>query len=431
MSSAFNFEISALPGQALAWLQALRTEASARFSHFGLPSSRDEDWRYTNLSAVVKKTFAHVLTTTPNVDSEWIKKYQLTEAWCLVLVDGQFRAELSQLQGLPAAVQVLSMADALQNHATLVEPYLGKAVGGSEHGFIALNTAGFSDGVFVQIPAGLVLEQPLQCLHIVTQADALALTRNLLVVAEHASAQWIETFVGEDVAYLSVAVTEAFVGQNAELTAYKLQCDSTKAYHFAGLYCQQARNARFTQHHFAFGGLLARSETHNDLAHAAECELNGLYLGANRQHLDHHTRINHLQAYGISRELYKGVLNDRARGVFQGRVLVAEQAQKTDSTMNNRNLLLSADAEADTKPQLEIYADDVKCSHGVTVGQLDEKSVFYLQSRGVDESTARNMLTFAFANEMVEKIKLKTLHDQILAEVLTRFPQAGISQDWL
>ncbi|MCF7986157.1 MAG: Fe-S cluster assembly protein SufD [Methylovulum sp.] len=431
MSSAFNFEMMASPGQALAWLQALRTEAGMQFSQLGFPSPRAEEWRYTNVSALAKKAFAPLLITDYALDSEWLKKYQLPGVWCLVLVDGRFRAELSQLQGLPAAVQVLSMADALQTHATAIESYFGKAVDSSEHGFIALNTAGFSDGVFVQIPAGLVLEQPIQCLHIVTQADALALTRNLLVVAEHASVQWIETFVGAEEAYLSVAVTEAFVGKNAELTAYKLQCESTKAYHFSGLYCHQARDARFTQHHFAFGGLLARSETHNDLAHAAECELNGLYLGANRQHLDHHTRINHLQAYGISRELYKGVLNDRARGVFQGRVLVAEQAQKTDSTMNNRNLLLSADAEADTKPQLEIYADDVKCSHGVTVGQLDEKSVFYLQSRGVDESTARNMLTFAFANEMVEKIKLKALHDQILAEVLTRFPQAGISQDWL
>lgn len=431
MSGAFDFDLTTLPEPALAWLQALRTEASTQFSNIGLPSSRDEDWRYTQVSALAKKTFAPVLTAHHALDSEWLKKYQLAEAWCLVLVDGQFRAELSQLQGLPAAVQVLSMADAVQNQATFVEAYLGKAVDSTEHGFIALNTAGFSDGVFVQIPAGLVLEQPIQCLHIATQADALALTRHIVVVHDGASVQWIETFVGAEVSYLSVAVTEAFVGQNAQLSTYKLQVESTKAYHFAGLYCQQARDARFSQQHFAFGGLLARSETHSDLAHAAECELNGLYLGGNRQHLDHHTRINHLQAYGCSRELYKGVLNDRARGVFQGRVLVAKQAQKTDSTMNNRNLLLSAEAEADTKPQLEIYADDVKCSHGVTVGQLDEKSVFYLQSRGVDESTSRNMLTFAFANEMVEKIKLKALHDQVLTEVLTRFPQAGMSQDWL
>ena len=212
---------------------------------------------------------------------------------------------------------------------------------------------------------------------------------------------------------------------------YKTQTESDKAYHFGGTYVKQAPNARFTHHNFALGGLLARCDIHTDLDQASECELNGLYLGVKRQHLDNHTRINHLKPHGISREMYKGVLDDRARGVFQGRVIVAEDAQKIDSQMNNRNLLLSADAEADTKPQLEIYADDVKCGHGVTVGQLDEKSIFYLQTRCIDEETARNMLTFAFANEMVDKIKIKSLHDQVLEHVLARFPQEGIQKEWL
>ena len=171
--------------------------------------------------------------------------------------------------------------------------------------------------------------------------------------------------------------------------------------------------------------------SHTDLGQASECDLNGLYLGVKRQHIDNHTRINHLKPHGISREMYKGVLDDRASGVFQGRAIVAEDAQKTDSQMNNRNLLLSNDAEADTKPQLEIYADDVKCGHGVTVGQLDEKSIFYLQSRCIDEETARNMLTFAFANEMVDKVKIKSLHDKVLEQVLNRFPQEGVEKDWL
>ena len=221
------------------------------------------------------------------------------------------------------------------------------------------------------------------------------------------------------------------LAQNADLTLYKMQCESEKAYHFGGTYVKQARDARFTHHNFAFGGLLARCDIHTDLDHASECELNGLYLGVKRQHIDNHTRINHLKPNAISREFYKGVLDDRARGVFQGRVIVAEDAQKTDSQMNNRNLLLSDDAEVDTKPQLEIYADDVKCGHGVTVGQLDEKSIFYLQSRCIDEETARNMLTFAFANEMVDKIKIKSLHDMVLEQVLVRFPQEGVEKNWL
>jgi Fe-S cluster assembly protein SufD len=268
-------------------------------------------------------------------------------------------------------------------------------------------------------------------LNIVTEADAMATTRNLVIVAENAEAQVIETFAGLNDAYLTAAVTEVFVDQNAQLTLTKLQVESEQAYHFGGTYVKQAKDARFTHHNFAFGGLLARCDIHTDLDRASECELNGLYLGIKRQHIDNHTRINHLKPHAISREMYKGVLDDRAKGVFQGRVVVAEDAQKTDSQMNNRNLLLSNDAEADTKPQLEIYADDVKCGHGVTVGQLDEKSVFYLQSRCVDEETARNMLTFAFANEMVDKIRIKSLHDKVLEQVLARFPQEGIEKEWL
>ncbi|MEE7626557.1 Fe-S cluster assembly protein SufD [Methylobacter sp. Wu8] len=422
----------ALPGQSLPWLQALRAKALEQFSAQGFPSPREEEWRYTNVSGIEKKLFVPSADlTVGDVDAEWLKSYQMQDAWVLVLVNGHFSAELSVLDGLPEAVSVMSMADALAKQPDKVEKYLGKAADQSEHSFIAFNTAWFSDGLFVHVPAKLVLDKPIQLLHIVTGADAMATTRNIIIADEMAEAKVIETFVGSDSAYLTAAVTEVFVEQNADLTLYKMQSESEKAYHFGGCYIKQARDARFTHHNFAFGGLLARSDIHVDLDHASECELNGLYLGVKRQHIDNHTRINHLKPYAISRELYKGVLDDRARGVFQGRVIVAVDAQKTDSQMNNRNLLLSDDAEADTKPQLEIYADDVKCGHGVTVGQLDEKSVFYLQSRCVDEETARNMLTFAFANEMVDKVKIKSLHDMVLEQVLARFPQEGVNKEWL
>jgi Fe-S cluster assembly protein SufD len=426
-----SFSALALPGQDLPWLQQLRTDAHAQFASHGFPSPREEEWRYTNVSALEKKAFKPLLGAAQTVDAEWLKAHQLEDTYSLVLVDGRFSSELSPLEGLPDTVQILGMAEALQTCPEQVAAYFGKAVSNNEHGFIAFNNAWFTDGVFVHIPAKCVLDKPIQCLHIVTQDGGLATTRNVLVLAEHAAAQWLETFVGADVGYLSAAVTEAFVGQNAELTAYKVQCESAKAYHFGGMYIKQARDTHFTHHNFAFGGLLARSDIHTDLERASECELNGLYLGVKRQHIDNHTRINHNQPDAISRETYKGVLDGRARGVFQGRVIVAANAQKTDSQMNNRNLLLSADAEVDTKPQLEIYADDVKCGHGVTIGQLDEKSVFYLQSRGVDEETARNLLTFAFANEMVDKIKIKALHDIVLAQVLMRFPQEGVEKSWL
>jgi Fe-S cluster assembly protein SufD len=424
-----------LPGQSLPWLQQLRRDALTQFSANGFPSPREEEWRYTNVSAIEKKLFTpSIKLSSSQVDANWLKAQQLEDAWSVVLVNGHFSAECSRLDGLPDGVTVISMVDALvegQNLTPLLETHLGHSVSNAEHSLVAFNTAWFSDGVLVHVPAKQILAKPIQLLHIVTEADAMATTRNVIIVDELAEAQIIETFTGVDNSYLTAAVTEVFVSQNAHLTLTKMQIESEKAYHFGGTYVKQAKDARFTHHNFAFGGLLARCDIHTDLDQASECELNGLYLGVKRQHIDNHTRINHLKPHAISREMYKGVLDDRAKGVFQGRVIVAEDAQKTDSQMNNRNLLLSDDAEADTKPQLEIYADDVKCGHGVTVGQLDEKSIFYLQSRCVDEETARNMLTFAFANEMVDKIKIKNLHDKVLEQVLVRFPQEGVDKDWL
>ena len=421
-----------LCGQSLLWLEEQRHKALSQFSEQGFPSSHEEEWRYTNVSAIEKKLFSPTINKTINlVDIERLKLYQLQEAWSVVLVDGHFSAELSSLEDLPVDVLVMGMADALQKLPETLENYINQSVNIDENSFIAFNTAWFTDGLFVSVNAKRILEKPIQVLHVATQQDVMAATRTVIILDKMAEASIIETYVGYDNAYLSSTVTEVFVGQNAHLTLYKMQCESEKAYHFGGIYVKQDRDAHFTHHNFAFGALLARSDIHTDLDHASECELNGLYLGVKRQHIDSHTRINHIKPHGISRELYKGVLDDRARGVFQGRVIVAKDAQQTDSQMNNRNLLLSDDAEADSKPQLEIYADDVKCGHGVTVGQLDKKSIFYLQSRCIDEEAARNILTFAFANEMVDRIKIKVLHEMILEQVLIRFPQEGINKEWL
>lgn len=420
-----------LPGQSLDWLNALRAEAFTKFSRQGFPSLREEEWRYTNVSAIEKKLFSPQATIEAStVDKTWLEQYQIEQALTVVLVDGHFSKELSTLDNSDG-VSILGMADALEQQAELVKKYLGQAVSNEEHSFVAFNSAWFTDGLFVHVPANKVLDKPIQLLHLVTQADLLATSRNIIVVDEMAEVKVIETFVGVDDAYLSAAVTEVFVGKNADLTLYKMQSEGEKAYHFGGTYVKQARESRFKHHNFAFGGLLARNDIHTDLDVASECDLNGLSLGVKRQHMDNHTLVNHNQPQAISRELYKCVLDQRARGVFQGRIVVAEDAQKTNSEMNNRNLLLSNDAEVDTKPQLEIYADDVKCAHGVTVGQLDEKSIFYLRSRCVDEETARNMLTFAFANEMVDKVKIKALHDVLLAQLLKRFPQTGVDKAWL
>ncbi len=420
-----------LPGSQSGWLQALRADAAQLFAESGFPSIREEEWRYTNVSAIEKKRFSPVLTAEETVDVAELKKSCLDDCWTIVLLNGRFNRELSNLAGLPAAVTVESMAQALENQSQQLEDYLGQAVSNAEHNFIAFNTAWFTDGVFIHVPSETVLEKPIQILHWVSQADFLANTRHVIALEDNAKATVIESFVGEQPAYLNASVAEIFLAEQSGLTHYKVQQESEQAWHFGGLYIKQAQNSRFEQHNFAFGSLLARTDIHTDLQTAAECDLNGLFLGLKRQHLDNHTRINHLKPDAVSREQYKGVLDQRARGVFQGRVIVAENAQKTDSEMSNQNLLLSDHAEIDTKPQLEIYADDVKCAHGVTVGQLDEKSIFYLRARCIDEETARHMLTFAFANQMVKKVPVKSLHDWLLALLLQRFPQQGIEAEWL
>lgn len=419
-----------LPGQSIAWLKTLRQDASRQFSAHGFPSVKEEEWRYTNVSAIENKLFLPLASAKISpIEINKLHQYLLPDAWSIVLLDGHFSATLSRLKGIPESVSIMSIATALEEQTDLLAQYFSKAVEAKEHGFIAFNTAWFNDGLLIHIPAKEVLTKPIQILHVATQANFMANTRNIIALQESAEAKIVETFIGCDQVYCCVAVMEIFLAQNADLILYKLQMEGEEAYHFGGTYIKQAQGSHFEHQNFSFGGLLARNDIHTDLEQATECTLNGLYLGIKCQHIDHHTRINHLQPDAVSHQLYKGVLNQRAKGIFQGRIVVAEQAQKTDSMMNNHNLLLSDDAEADTKPQLEIYADDVKCAHGVTVGQLESPAIFYLQSRCIDEQTAKNMLTFAFANEMVEKIKLPELHDKVLEQLLVRFPQTGMQQE--
>jgi Fe-S cluster assembly protein SufD len=413
-----------LPGQDNAFVSNYRQTAWQAFKTLGFPHQRLEEWRFTNLTGLSRANYLPVVSE--SVDLAWLDTMRLADSWQVVLVNGSFSASLSNLSDLPADVCVQSVREVLQTQPQRVVALLGKAVTVDEHSLIAFNNAWFSDGVFIDIPAGVKLLKPLQIIHVSNVDNSLAVSRQLLVVNQGASAEVVETFVGTASSYFSHAVNECFLQQGSELSWYKVQTEVAGAIHFGGTYVKQAGHSQFKHHNFAFGSLLARSEIHTDLLDAAECELNGLFLGSQRQHLDNHTRINHLQPNGISREFYKGVLDQRARGVFQGRVVVAEQAQKTDSQMNNRNLLLSADAEIDTKPQLEIYADDVKCAHGVTVGQLDEKSVFFLQARGIDTETARHILTFAFANEMVDKVENTDLRSQLVKQLQVHFPAISL-----
>lgn len=423
-----------LPGQHLPWLQGLRQQAEARFSTLGFPTTREEEWRYTPLAPPFEKARFTPPPAPANglLNSALIERHRLADTYSLVFVDGQFSAAHSDLGGLPDAVQIMSIAEALEICPDRVEPCLQAAAGAEEHGLLAFTTAYFRDGAFLRIPDGVALEKPVHLLHIASAPEGLAVLRHGIALGRQARASVIETYAGDpDASYFTAAITRIDLADGAVLEHAKLQAESPRAYHFGHLSARQQPTSCLRQQHAAFGGRIARTELHSRLERGAECELNGLFLASGRRHLDTHTRLHHVEAHAISRESYRGIAAGRGRGVFAGRIVVDPQAQKTDAAMSNRNLLLSEDAEIDSKPQLEIHADDVKCAHGVTIGQLDAQAVFYLQSRGIDEPAARNMLTFAFANEMVEKIRHAGLRQQVRDTLLATLPQAGIREDWL
>ncbi|BBL71931.1 Fe-S cluster assembly protein SufD [Methylogaea oryzae] len=425
--NSFESLAPSLPGQGLAWLQQLRSEALARFSAGGFPSPREEEWKYTNVAAIERKRFVPVAAAVSVSEPQGLAEWLLPDAYRMVFVDGRWQAGLSSLP-----VEAGGLAALLEAEPSRVESLLGGALQGESHGFIHFNTAWFSDGAVLHLPAGCKLDKPLQLLFHGATADAMAVLRNLIVLEAGAEAEIVETYTGTaDAAYLTAAVNEIVLGEGAKLTLTKLQSEAAKSFHFGGNYVRQAKTSLFEHHSFAFGGLLARTEVHASLSQGCDCQLNGLFLAQGQQHLDNHLRVDHRQPDAVSRESYKGILDGRARGVFQGRVVVHEQAQHSDAAMSNRNLLLSQDAEIDTKPQLEIYADDVKCAHGVTIGQLDEESIFFLKARGLDETEARALLTFAFANERVDAVANDALRRQIRQQLVTRFAGATVERDWL
>jgi Fe-S cluster assembly protein SufD len=426
-----------LPGSHRPLVRFARGTAMSRFAVDGFPSPRDEDWRYTNISPIEKKLFKpapalEAATELNRATDDLLDAFGVADAYRLVLVNGHFSPALSSLNDLPEPLFVGSVAHLLKVEPERVEVLLNRNLDTEVHGLIGYNGAFFNDGLLIDVRSGFCTERPLQIIHIASRPDTAMVSRNLIRLGSGSRLQVMECFLGaEGVSYLTAAVTEAAVGENASLDYYRLQQESDKAYHFNGLYLRQEAGARLHHHNVDFGGLLARGEIHTVLGDRADCRLNGLFLGRGRQHVDNHTLIQHKEPHATSSETYRGVLADRARGVFQGRIVVHPQAQKSQADMSNRNLLLSDDAEIDTKPQLEILADDVKCSHGVTVGQLDPESVFYLASRGVDQASARNMLTFAFANEMIEKIELDSFKVLAQQQLLEAFPQSGIRKDWL
>ena len=405
------------PGQNQGWLRKLREDSFARFCEVGFPTTHDEDWRFTNVSAIAQTAF-RLPEAAAKVSAQQIEPYRLPGAAChLVFVNGRFDAKLSFVSSLPKGVSVGSLAEEIRRDPKPLEKHLGQYLNTQRDVFCALNTAFLEDGAYVHIGRGTVLEAPVYLLFVTTASDAPLMThpRNLIIAEEDSQATVVEDYVslGGGVAF-SNAATELVAGEHTVLSHYLIEREHTDAYNVSTLRLQQGRSANVASHSVLLGGGLVRNNVHPVLAgEGADCLINGLFIGNGRQHMDNYMLVEHASPHCDSRQFYNGILDDQAHGVFHGRIIVHKDAQKTDAKQTNRNLLLSDDAQIDTKPQLEIYADDVKCTHGATIGQIDENALFYLRSRGIDELSARKLLLFAFASECLDRMKPSPAREQV------------------
>ena len=402
------------------WLRQLREDAWQRFHAKGFPTTHDEDWRFTNLAALAKTPFRRLAKDSVAVSAAEIEKFRVADAACqLVFVNGHFAPAISDLANLPKGLEICSLLGAIDCGMVGVAPdgcasngieqHLGRYADARRDVFVALNTALWEDGAYLRIRRGAVIEKPVHLLYVSAGDGAEVMTHpRSLIIAEPAShVSVIEDYVsiGDEAAF-SNAVTELVAGQDAVVSHFLVGRENLSAFNVSTLRLEQARSANVSSHSILLGGGLVRNNVHPVLAgEGAECLINGLFVGAGHQHLDNYMMVEHAQPQCGSRQFYNGILDDSAHGVFHGRIVVHKDAQKTDAKQTNRNLLLSDDAQVDTKPQLEIYADDVKCTHGATIGQIDENSLFYLRSRGIDEVSARALLLGAFAAECLDRMK--------------------------
>ncbi len=401
------------------WLRQLREDAWQHFYANGFPTTHDEDWRFTNLAALAKTPFQRAVKGSVAVTSEQIEKFRVLGAGCrLVFVNGHFAPQLSDVCDLPTTLEICpleqAIAKAMEGSAPDgcapdgIEQHLGRYADLRRDVFTALNTALWDDGAYLRIHRGAVIEQPIHLLYVSAGAGATIMThpRTLVVAEPNSHAAVIEDYVsiGDEAAF-SNAVTELVAGQDALISHFLIERENLAAFNVSTLRLELARGTNVSSHSILLGGGLVRNNVHPVLnGEGAECLINGLFVGAGRQHLDNYMLVEHAQPQCSSRQFYNGILDDHARGVFHGRIVVHKDAQKTDAKQTNRNLLLSDDARIDTKPQLEIYADDVKCTHGATIGQIEEEQLFYLRSRGIEETSARNLLLYAFAAECLDRM---------------------------
>lgn len=407
------------------WMAARRQAGAARFEAMGFPTRRDEEWKYTDVRAIAQGDFA----LADNAEFSQAQAAALTlplEAYRLTFVDGVFSAALSDLEGLPSSVQVMPLSKALSDNHEAVGGPLGRLTGVEFSPFSALNTAFVEEGAVVRIAPGTVVEKPI-LLQFLSRAGAPVMShpRVLVEAAGRSEATLIEHYVGEaDAANFTNVVGELMLDRGAILNHYKLQEAPLGDLHIASIHVEQSRDSRYTSYNLSLGGALVRNDLICELdGQGAESNLYGLFFGQGRQHVDNHTKVNHNAPLTFSNENYKGILDDRAQGVFNGRVYVKRDSQKIEGFQSNQNLLLSDRAQINAKPELEIYADDVKCSHGTTTGQLDEEAVYALRTRGIDEATARGLLTLAFAGEVLEQVTLDAIAERVELAVAGKLPE--------
>ena len=397
------------------WLELVRGSAMDRFEQLGFPTVHDEDWKYTNLAPLAKQSFVPASRRDEvSIDTARFVYPETTTAH-LVVVNGFFSEELSDKTALENVVAIdllTAVADARYNK--IARAYLARNAGYHNNGLAALNTAFLQSGLFLLIPKNTKVEKPIQVTFL-TDGETASFPRLLVVAEEHSSATLIESFVstGEQ-QYFTNAVAEIIVKEGARLEHYRVQRESEKAFHTSLTSAELGRHGSYDTTSINLGGRLSRHDISVVMDNeGAECWVDGLYLAGSDQHTDTHSVIDHQQPHCNSHQLYKGILDGNARAVFNGKIFVREGAQKTDAMQTNKNLLLSPQARVDTKPQLEIYADDVKCAHGAAVGQIDEEELFYLQARGINPELGRSLLTYGFAEEVIEKIKIGSIKQQL------------------
>jgi Fe-S cluster assembly protein SufD len=411
------------------WLAQLRERGMQRFDELGFPTIHDEDWRFTNVAPIATREFQSA--PAPSLDAADLAPFAIDglDAVQLVFVNGRFAPGLSRLRELPKGVTAGSLAAAIARDDVVLQKNLGRLADVESNSFTALGAALFEDGLFVHVPARSVVETPIHAVYVNVPGSETAQihARSLIVAERESKVNVIEDHVslGEGIAFTN-ALTEIAAGEGTHVRHCRLERENMEAMSVLTLHSEQGRDSDFASHSALLGGALVRNGIYPSLR-GTGCTslLNGIYVAVGAQHHDTHMRVRHAEPHCGSRQFYRGILDDHARGVFSGRIIVHEGAQKTDAKQTSMNLLLSDQAHVEAKPQLEIYADDVKCTHGATVGQIDADALFYLQARGIDEDLARMLLIFAFANEVLDRIEIEPVRELLRSLVGERLPQSG------